>query len=332
MQVLRSSRGMTIVGIVLAVAAAVLVIVLLNQKSNTSTPTITATATPSGPTSTATAILPTATPTITIAAITAVQNVPAGVRLNNLVDVVRYFKDEPLSPNVPIDSNAVTSGTIGWLTNDTKVLSGTTFLGGSILITKPIKKGAPLLTTQYRVLSVPPPNSYAWQMDPGRVAESVQVSTTSAADLGIVPGDFVDILLTVRQRELNSLNSNPPTSITAPLGGPFETQQLISDTKVISALTNLAGGGAVYTLEMPLQDALLLKYVKDSTGTIDLVLVSGPDVRTQAASPSTKAVVPEYFLTPRAILRGTPSTNGVPYPFASPRPTLTPVSSPVPGH
>jgi Flp pilus assembly protein CpaB len=320
---------MTVVGAALAVVAAVLVIYLLTSKSNTpSNATQIGTATPSGPTATATVILPTATPTLTLAAITAVQNVAAGTHLNNLVDVVRYFKDEPLSPNVSIDSNAVTSGTMSWLTSDTKVLSGTTFLGGSIEIIKPIKKGAPLLTTDYRVLSVPPPNSYAWQMDPGRVAESVQLATTSAADLAIVPGDYVDVLLTVRQRELNSLTSNPPTS----LNGPFETQQLISDTKVISALTNLAGGGAVYTLEMPLQDAVLLKYVKDSSGTIDLVLVSGSDVRTQAAQPSTKAVVPEYFLTPRAILRGTPSNVGIPYPFASPRPTLTPVSTPAPGH
>lgn len=331
MQLLRSSRGMTVVGIVLAAVAAILVVYLLTSKNNNTNATVTATATPAGPTATSTPILPTATPTITVAAITAVQSVPAGTRLNNLVDVVRYFKDEPLSPNVSIDSNAITDGTMNWLTTDTKVLSGTTFLGGSILITKPIKKGAPLLTTEYKVLSIPPPNSYAWQMDPGRVAESVQVATTSAADLGIVPGDYVDVLLTVRQRELDSLSSNPPTSITAPAGGPLETQQLISDTKVISALTNLAGGGSVYTLEMPLQDAVLLKYVKDSSGSIDLVLVSGPDVRTQAAQPSTKAVVPEYFLTPRAIVRGTPSNNGVPYPFASPRPTLTPVGTPTPG-
>ncbi|MGH2344112.1 MAG: hypothetical protein ACRDG4_02725, partial [Chloroflexota bacterium] len=119
MQVLRSSRGMTVIGIVLAVAAAVLVIVLLSSKSNPSNSSA-PTATPSGPTDTETPILPTATPTLTLAAVAAVQNVPAGTHLNNLVDVYRYFKDQPLSPNTPIDSDAVTSGTIGWLTNDTK--------------------------------------------------------------------------------------------------------------------------------------------------------------------------------------------------------------------
>lgn len=321
MQVLRSSRGMTMVGIVLAVAAAVLVIVLLSSKSNPSS-TVSATATPSGPTDTATPILPTATPTITLAAVAAVQNVPAGTHLNNLVDVYRYFKDQPLSPNNPIDSDAVTSGTIGWLTNDTKVLSGTTFLGGSILITKPIKSGNPLLSTEYRVLPLPPPNSYAWQMDPGRVAESISVSTTSSDNLGIVPGDFVDVLLTLHQIDLDSFAANPPDPSRS---GPMETQQLISDSRVITASTTV-GGGAVYTLEMPVQDAVLLKYAKDTGGNIDLVLISAADVKTQAAQPSTKAVLPEYYLTPRALVRGTPGANGVPYPFDSPRPTLTPIT------
>lgn len=329
MQLLRSSRGMTVVGVALAVVAAVLVVYLLTSKSNTpSNASSTGTATPSGPTDTATAILPTATPTLTLAAITAVQNVPAGTHLNNLVDVVRYFKDQPLSPNTAIDSNAVTSGTMAWLTSDTKVLSGTSFLGGSIVIIKPIKQGTPLLTTDYRVLPVPPPNSYAWQMDPGRVAESVQVPTTSADDMGIVPGDFVDVLLTLHQKELSSFQSNPPDPLNS---GSMESQQLISDTRVITAL-DLPAGGAVYTLEMPVQDAVLLKYAKDTSATIDLVLVSAADVKTQAASPSTKAVLPEYFLTPRAILRGTPTNDGVPYPFASPRPTFTPVSTPASGH
>ena len=325
MQVLRSSRGMTIIGIVLAAAAAVLVVVLLSSKSNSPNAS-SATATPSGPTDTETPILPTATPTFTLAAITAVQNVPAGTRLSNLVDVFRYFKDQPLSPNTPIDSNAVTSGTIAWLTNDTKVLSGTTFLGGSILITQPIKVGKPLLITQYRVLPLPPPNSYSWQMDPGRVAESISIATTSADNLGIVQGDFVDVLLTLRQRELDSFTIIPPNPADL---GHSETQQLISDSRVIST-TDTAGGGAVYTLEMPVQDAVLLKYAKDTGGNIDLVLISAADVKTQAAQPSTKAVLPEYYLTPRAIVRGTPGNNGVPNPFDSPRPTLTPVATPTP--
>jgi Flp pilus assembly protein CpaB len=325
MQILRSSRGMTIIGVVLAVVAAVLVVVLLSSKSNSPNASA-ATPTPSGPTDTETPILPTATPTFTLAAITAVQNVPAGTHLNNLVDVFRYFKDQPLSPNTPIDSNAVTSGTIGWLTNDTKVLSGTAFLGGSIVITQPIKSGSPLLTTQYRVLPLPPPNSMAWQMDPGRVAESISIATTSSDDLGIVPGDFVDVLLTLRQKDLDSFTVVPPNP--ADLGHQ-ETQQLISDSRVISALDTL-GGGAVYTLEMPVQDAVLLKYAKNTGGDIDLVLVSAADVKTEAASPSTKAVLPEYYLTPRAIVRGTPGNNGVPYPFDSPRPTFTPVATPAP--
>ncbi len=318
MQILRSGRGMTVVGIVLAVAAAALVIYLLSGKSNTSTPT-TPTVVPGAVTGTDTPIVPTATPTVTLAAVYAVQDVPAGTRLTNVVQVARYFKDQPIGNNAILSSDAVINGVTGWLTTDTRVLSGTTFLGGTILITSKIKHGTQLLTTQYKVLPVPPVGSMAYQMDPGRVAEGVQVSATTSENAGILPGDFVDVLLSVRQHELDSLQSSPPKSADS---GPFETQQLISDTRVISAL------GTLYTLEMPLQDALLLKYVKDTSGTIDLVLVSAPDVRDQVIQPSTKPVVPEYFLTPRPIVRGTPGNNGVPYPFDTPRPTLTPRGTP----
>jgi Flp pilus assembly protein CpaB len=325
MQMMRSSRGLLVIGGVLAVIAFVLVVVVLNGKSNNSAAPLVVTATPAG------SPVATAIPTVGLGIVVAVRDIPAGTKFTNLTSIAGSFKDVPLGTGVAQPQNAVNS-IAEWVTTDTRVLSGTAFLG-TILVTQNIRRSSPLLTTEYKVLPISPLFSLAYQIDAGRIAETITVGQSNADNLQILPGDFVDILLTIRQRETDSLNSNLPTSISAPNGGPFETQQLISNVRVVAVgppLAAAAGAAATenITLELPVQDALLLKYVKDTSGALELVLLSSEDVKNQTVQPKTKAVFPEYFLTPETTVKGTPIGNGVPNVFVTPKPTLTPKPTP----
>jgi Flp pilus assembly protein CpaB len=327
MQMMRSSRGLLVIGGVLAVVAFVLVVVVLNGKSNNATPPVVlATSTPAG------SPQPTDSPTVTFGYVAAVHKIAAGTKYTDATSIYRDFKNVALGTGTiqpPFAVNSINE----WLTTDTRVLSGTAFLG-TILVTKDIRQSDPLLTTDYKVLPVSPLFSLAYQIDAGRVAETITMSQANADNLQILPQDFVDILLTIRQRETDSLNSNLPTSISPPNAGPFETQQLISNVRVVAVslpsapAANVAASENI-TLELPVQDALLLKYVKDTSGSMELVLLSSVDVRDQTVQPKTKAVFPEYFLTPEAVIKGTPQGNGVPYVMVTPKPTLTPKPTPV---
>ncbi len=211
-----------------------------------------------------------------------------------------------------------------WITTYTHVYSDTANLFlNDIEITKGITKGNALLTTDYDVLPVPPPSSLSWNIPPGRVAETIQVTGLQSDDLHIQPGDSVNVYLSIRQRDVDSLSSNPqPSGVEV---GPIDTQQLISDARVLAVgLPVTAGASPTYTLALTPQDALLLKYVKDTYGTVDIVLIAGEDVKGQVVQPRTKAIFPEYFATPEAFVKGTPQGNGLPNTFVTPRPTLTP--------
>jgi Flp pilus assembly protein CpaB len=325
---------MLILGIGLAVIAFVLVLFVLRSgsspsSSSTSLSVPTATATVGTP-------LPTATPTIGVQEVVAAQKIAAGTRLTNISQVYSLFRVRQLSTNATVPADVVTD--IGdWLTS-TKVISGTSFFG-ELVMTQKLNPGDPLLTTDYTAPPFSPPNSISYDMDPGQVAISVSLPPLAADNQQILAGDYVDILLSIRQQDLKSFTNNPPNEP----GGPFETQQLIDSAKVLDVLPvpNPAGGppSYAYTVEMPLQDALILKYIKDTVGTLDLVLISAADVKSQLAQPKTNAVVPEFFLTPLVPVKGTPGTpvpgvvgtprgKGVPNVFVTAIPTYTPRPTP----
>lgn len=321
---LRSSRGMLVIGAVLAVVAFVLVVVLLNQKSST---TSTGTQGTPLPTATAGPEQPSVTPTVGLSVVQAVQKVPAGTRLTSDAEIHAYFKDVPVPPNTIIPADTITS--IGQWESDTHVISGTTFIG-ALQIISTINQGSALRAGSFKVLPIPPFNSLSYQVDPGRVAESIQLAPLFADNGTIVTGDYVDLLLTIRQHAVDShLWDSPLVS-----SGAYETQELVSTAKVVQAVpVGAAGAGYVYTLALPIQDALLVKYVKDTGGIVDMVLIAADDIKNQTVQPHTNAIVPEYFLTPQPAVRGTPGVssspsptpvNGVPYPFVTPLPTLTP--------
>jgi Flp pilus assembly protein CpaB len=326
MQLLRSSKGQLLVGAVLALVAFVIVVVVLSKQSNNA-------ATPVQPGTTPVVVQPTFTPTPSPHYVVAKYQVPPALKLDSIDEINQYFEDVPIPAQATPNPDEVTS-IHDWITNYTHVYSDTTnmFLN-DIEITRAITARSALLTTDYTVLPVPPPSSLAWNIPSGRVAETVQVSGLQSDNDDIQPGDSVDVLLSIRQNEVDSHTSDPQPAgggAGGDLGtnwkGQLETQQLVSDARVIAIGLPPASPGAsqTYTLAVPLQDALLLKYVKDTYGTVDLVLISGDDVKGQATQPKTQAVFPEYLRTPEAFAKGTPKGNGVVNVFVTPRPTFTP--------
>ena len=147
---------------------------------------------------------------------------------------------------------------------------------------------------------------------------------------------ILDVLLSIHERDLDSLITDPPNAA----AGPIETQQLISSVKVLNVLP-VAGGqpGFAYTLAMPLQDALMLKYVKDTVGTLDLVLILAANVK-RPAIPSPGRPMPWCLntVTPIATAKATVSVTVTPVPgiVGTPRPKgvlnvfVTPILTPTP--
>lgn len=305
----RNRRSLLIIGAALAVAAFALVVLLLNQtasKTPTAAPIPTLVATiPPGP---GTVIVP---PTATVVTgegvgpseVTVIHDVPSGTKLSDIGSLSLYFKTQPAVGALP--QNAITS---------TDVLA-TDLVSNTVQMLTTVKRGTVLTADAFQLLPFSPPGSISYQVRVGRVAESVSVPLINADNGGIVSGDFVNVLLTLHDRDLSAATANSPDPAN---NGPIQTQELLPDIRVIDATPT-----GMYTLELTPQQALLIKYVKDYGGSVDLVLMSATDVKSQAAQPKTNAVVPNYFLTPVTLVKGTPQGNGVLFPFTTPIPTPT---------
>jgi Flp pilus assembly protein CpaB len=314
---------MLVLGVGLAVIAFVLVLFVLRSGAATTTTTTSVTALPTATVAPGTP-LPTATATVPVQEVVAAVNIPAGTRLTNLSQVYAMFKVNQLPNGSAVPPDTVPD--IGDWLQSTKVISGTDFFG-ALVMTQKLKRGDPLLIGDYTAPPFSPPNSLSYDIDPGRVAISVPIPALAADNQEILPGDYVDILLSIRSRDLDSLITDPPSAA----AGPIETQQLISNAKVLTV--PIPGQpSTAYTIEMPLQDALMIKYVKDTVGSLDLVLISAADVKGQLAQPKTNAVVPEFFVTPLVPVKGTavPGVVGTPRGKGVPNVFVTPILTPTP--
>jgi Flp pilus assembly protein CpaB len=260
-----------------------------------------------------TAVATATQPPMGLQEVTAIHDVPAGTRFSDAATIALYFKNQPVPPmaSVPVDAVASTDA----LT--------TSLISNTIRMTNTIKRGAVLTTDSFELLPFSPPGSQAYAVRAGRVATSIQVPLLNADNGAIQAGDFVDVFLTLPEKDLSAHTFNSPAGLAN--NGPNQTQQILQDVRVISATPPVTN---TYTLELTPQDALLLKFVKDNGGVVDLALMSSQDVKTQAAQPQTNAIVPQYFLTPQANAQGTPQSNGLVNPFDTPLPTLTPIPTP----
>ena len=308
----------------LAVAAFALVFVFFNQKSATPAPAPTATtvvgasspvaavgtpvAAVGSPVVGSTVATPagTSTPAINVEVV-ANRNIPADLRIENISDLVRYFKDYPIPAGQSAPRDAV--GGLG-------VLS-TNLISNTVHILNPVRAGNPILNTDYELEPFSPPTSLSNQIRPGRVGISIAVLPLAADNALIFPGDYVNLLLTLHQKDFYNRPIGAPDIAQ---GGSATTQQLLTSLRVIDARPLLGN----YTLEMTPQDALLVKYVKDTGGAIEMTLISAEDVKTRAKAPQTNPVVPDYFLTPM------PAGAGHPQRHAGERAYRTPSAPPSP--
>jgi Flp pilus assembly protein CpaB len=197
-----------------------------------------------------------------------------------------------------------------------------------------VEKGAPVFLTNLSSDQTSGQTGLSIDIPAGDVALSIPISAVNAAGGAISPGDYIDMLVSVKAQDtLNpadtsapatatagkaaptpspkpAASSAPPTSdavAAAAAGGQTISLTTLQHVKVIAmgqnitaagettsakAAPNTNAGAATMTLLLSHQDALLVKYAKDSGSVIDVVLRRYDDKDTS----STKPVDLNYFL------------------------------------
>lgn len=134
----------------------------------------------------------------------------------------------------------------------------------------------------------------AFSLKEGMVAFTYAGNDLLTPTGAIRPGDRVDILLTLPLPRPQIPGSNQPP---API--PQVTQTLVQNVEVLRVGSfpvgnqpETAGGGKGITFQVSHQDALILKWAKDSGGTIDLALRHPSDKEPA----STEAITANYVI------------------------------------
>lgn len=142
----------------------------------------------------------------------------------------------------------------------------------------------------------------AFTLKEGMVAATLSGNDLLTATGAIRPGDRVDLLLTLPLPKVQTPNQGQQAQAQAQAGAsiPQVTQTLLQNLEVLRvgvfATTTQAEGAAPtgkgITFQVSHQDALILKWAKDSGGTIDLVLRHPSDKEPT----STEAITASYVL------------------------------------
>lgn len=196
-----------------------------------------------------------------------------------------------------------------------------------------VEKGAPVFETNLSTDQTNGQTGLSIDIPAGDVALSIPISAVNAAGGAISPGDYIDMLVSVKAADtLNPADTSAPTTATAgktpaptttkaapstvptsdavaaaAAGGQTISLTTLQHVKVIAMGQNITAAGATssskaapntnataptMTLLLSHQDALLVKYAKDSGSVIDVVLRRYDDKDTS----STKPVDLNYFL------------------------------------
>jgi Flp pilus assembly protein CpaB len=154
--------------------------------------------------------------------------------------------------------------------------------GGGRYLLRSLPAGMPAHRSDLGDLAGRAQPSLSLNLPSGFEAESVSVPSLQSADGAVVAGDQVDVLLTLSTDQLADFHTSDQ------IPGPQETQQILQDVTVVRA------DPPIYTLLLRPQDALLLKYVKDSqNATLELALRSGRDAHARLRP--TWPILPDYF-------------------------------------
>lgn len=272
----RNSRNLIILGALLAVIAFVLAFSVLSKAQ-------------SSPATTAAPVPPTPTP-IPAPALIAAQDVPAFAPITDLTTAMQYFRAVPVKGY--IDPDYVKGPT---------ALAAMLVQGARHLAIR-LPKGQPLLNSELISNTVAGAVDYSALLNPGEVAEAIAVGPVAAVNGSIQPSDHVDLLLSIKfdltkAQALrhayftgNGTPLGPSTLDSAIVGSLWESQAVIQNLRVLSV------SNGTYTLAMTHQDALLVKWIKDTGGTVDMVVRAGDDSGHKPAMFTTTAVLPDYLL------------------------------------
>lgn len=271
----RNSRTMLILGALLAAVAFVLVFSILSKAQQS-------------PISNAAAL---ATPTpIPAPELVAKTDVPAFTPITDLPTALQYFKEEQVKGYVNPDYVKGASGL------------GEIIAAGPRHLALKVPVGQPLMTSYLISNTVAGAVDYSTLLNKGEVAESVSVQPVAAANGNIQPSDHVDLLLTMKfdlTKEAavkhvfytgNGTIVNDQTPKGTIVGNLLQTQSTLQNLRVLNVV------GTTYTLAVSPQDALLLKWVKDMNGTVDLVVRSSDDSGRQPVYFHTTSVLPDYLI------------------------------------
>lgn len=147
-----------------------------------------------------------------------------------------------------------------------------------------ITKGQILLVNQLAVNKRA--GNLALSVPTGKVAVALPLSDLLSTAGAIKPGDHVDILLTLNLKEVqaNAAGGGAANANTSPTDKNIVTQTTLQNVEVISVGEAASSSGNGNTKTAPAiivlldhQDALTLKFAKDSGGIIDLALRAPED-------------------------------------------------------
>ena len=253
----RNSRSLLILGVLLAVIAFALAFSVLSKASGSSASPATVQPTP-----------------IPAPALIVNSDLPPLTQITDLKTAQQYFHEQPVTGAAPADYVQGFDGLHSLIVQGPRHLA----------IALP--KGQTLLTTDLITNSAPGAVDYSSLLNKGEVAETIAVQPVAAGNGNIQVSDHVDLLVTYNKLPLQGSAPRLPgiDRSTSP-ANTSETQTTLQNLRVL----NVAGTN--YTLAVTHQDALVLKWVKDTNGTVDLVVRAGDD----SGSYRTTAILPTYL-------------------------------------
>ncbi len=317
----RNSRNLLILGVLLAVAAFALIFFVLTRAQQPG-------ALASGPGGTPGSIVMTApaTPTVPPAPVLIARaDVPVLTQFTRSDLAVRqYFRVVPMK--------SVTTTVPADYVHDAVGLSDILATNGVQHLNITLPAGEPLLTSELVTSTAAGTIDYSNLLNSKEVAETINVPTLNADYGSIQPSDHVDLMVTMKlgvssRQALRHLYYNIPNvgpNATTPLNmliepnqaesvntaaitsvaSLLETQLSIQNVRVLNVVPNPADGSSNYTLAVNHQDALLLKWLKDTerdssrtsnTISYDLVVRAADDYTGPHMTYNTTPILPEYL-------------------------------------
>jgi Flp pilus assembly protein CpaB len=268
----RNSRSLLILGVLLAVIAFALAFSVLSKAS-----------------SSASQAAVQATPGPVGQVLLAKTKVPTFTQINDAQAALQqYFNEEPVQQYLKAHNGYIppdyVQGTAGL---EALLAQGTRHLATEL------SNGDPLLTSELITNTAPGAVDYSSLLNKGEVAETIAVPPVAAGNGNIQVSDHVDLLVTYKLPLQGSAPRLPGIDRSASPANTWETQTTLQNLRVLNvASTN-------YTLAVTHQDALTLKWVKDTNGTVDLVVRAADDSGSKPAYYRTTAILPNYLADAR---------------------------------